>query len=463
MKAAHGTTSGRYRSASPPPPGHHEVPLAPIPTRSRAARPHSLQPRGPPGSARPAWPRARELLCGAPGAAARDRLLASGEPGAPFTLTPLRYISPEMEGCIGNIVMILDLADPARPQEVGRWWMPGQWVAGGETPSWSGRQHRCHHPIRLGDRLYVSYWHGGFVILDIEDMARPRFVSGLDWSRRSSRDDTALPVPFDCAAGGSCWPTRRTWPATPGADGVHGLWISPTSAGRALRGFQWPGRRRAAAGFTAVISLCSIRARSPVACSPTGLRVGTSPTRMTARGGHSGRRSRRGRARSSNDVCVDDRGSLLIDRGRGLHISRASTVNPLTPRAREGRGNPEGPKRGSRPDREPLRLAASRRLDREGFSTVSSGRARRGNSRSLRAAAPAPTDKACVQIAPPHKESRPEPLGRGRLEWVSGESGRAHYCRGALTVSALRYRTPWSRDRASMKTRRWRRSSTKAS
>jgi hypothetical protein len=46
------------------------------------------------------------------------------------------YISPEIEGYRGNIVMILDLAEPARPVEVGRWWMPGQWIAGGETPSW---------------------------------------------------------------------------------------------------------------------------------------------------------------------------------------------------------------------------------------------------------------------------------------------------------------------------------------
>src|SRR6266545_561304 len=38
------------------------------------------------------------------------------------------YISPTMEGYIGNIVMILDLKNPSRPEEVGRWWMPGQWV-----------------------------------------------------------------------------------------------------------------------------------------------------------------------------------------------------------------------------------------------------------------------------------------------------------------------------------------------
>jgi hypothetical protein len=86
------------------------------------------------------------------------------------------YISPQMEGYVGNIVMILDLADPAKPQEVGRWWLPGQWVAGGETPTWKDDAHRCHHPIREGDRLYVSYWHGGFVILDIADMSKPKLI-----------------------------------------------------------------------------------------------------------------------------------------------------------------------------------------------------------------------------------------------------------------------------------------------
>ena len=92
------------------------------------------------------------------------------------------YFSPVMEGYVGNIVMILDLKDPARPEEVGRWWMEGQWIGGGEKPAWAGTDHRCHHPIRRGDRLYVSYWHGGFVILDISDMSKPRMVSHLDWS-----------------------------------------------------------------------------------------------------------------------------------------------------------------------------------------------------------------------------------------------------------------------------------------
>ena len=107
------------------------------------------------------------------------------------------YISPTMDGYLGNIVMILDLKDPARPQEVGRWWMPGQWVAGGEQPTWQGDAHKCHHPLRFGNRLYTSYWQGGLVILDIEDMSEPKFVSGLDWSPPFPwPTHTALRIPF---------------------------------------------------------------------------------------------------------------------------------------------------------------------------------------------------------------------------------------------------------------------------
>jgi hypothetical protein len=107
------------------------------------------------------------------------------------------YISPTWDGYIGNIVMILDLKDPARPEEVGRWWMPGQWTAGGEQPAWKGAAHKCHHPLRYGNRLYTSYWHGGFVILDIDDMTKPRLVSHVDWSPPFPwPTHTCLRIPF---------------------------------------------------------------------------------------------------------------------------------------------------------------------------------------------------------------------------------------------------------------------------
>ncbi|MEA2990686.1 MAG: hypothetical protein QOG83_3397 [Alphaproteobacteria bacterium] len=110
----------------------------------------------------------------------------------------LLFTSATLDGYHGTIMMIFDLKDPAKPQEVGRWWMPGQWTAGGETPTWKGFAHRCHHPLRHGDRLYVSYWQGGFVILDIADMSKPKFVAGLDWSPPfPSPTHSAVPVPFE--------------------------------------------------------------------------------------------------------------------------------------------------------------------------------------------------------------------------------------------------------------------------
>ncbi len=93
------------------------------------------------------------------------------------------YISPTVEGYIGNIVMILDLVDPGRPIEVGRWWIPGQWKAGGENYPWDGWvPPRCHHPLRRGNRLYVSYWHHGFFILDIQNMSEPKLISSMNTS-----------------------------------------------------------------------------------------------------------------------------------------------------------------------------------------------------------------------------------------------------------------------------------------
>ena len=91
------------------------------------------------------------------------------------------HISPTAEGFVGNIMMILDLAKPNAPEEVGRWWIPGQHVAGGEEYPWNDYvKPRCHHPLRHGDRLYVSYWHHGFYILDISDMRKPTPVSGIN-------------------------------------------------------------------------------------------------------------------------------------------------------------------------------------------------------------------------------------------------------------------------------------------
>ena len=69
------------------------------------------------------------------------------------------YISTEMKGFLGNILVIYDVANPAKPFEVSRWWMPGQHIAGGEKPQWSGRRNRLHHALRFGDELWAGLWH----------------------------------------------------------------------------------------------------------------------------------------------------------------------------------------------------------------------------------------------------------------------------------------------------------------
>lgn len=107
------------------------------------------------------------------------------------------YLSPTAEGFVGNIVKIVDLKDPARPEEVGSWWIPGQNVAAGEEYLWDDYvKPRCHHPLRMGDRLYVSYWHHGMFILDISDISRPKLISGVNSGPAHPHPThTALPIP----------------------------------------------------------------------------------------------------------------------------------------------------------------------------------------------------------------------------------------------------------------------------
>ncbi len=91
------------------------------------------------------------------------------------------YISTEMAGFIGNILVVYDIRDPARPQEVSRWWMPGQHLDGGETPGWSGKRHRLHHALRFGDEMWASCWHGGFHVVSIAEITRPRTLGGYNY------------------------------------------------------------------------------------------------------------------------------------------------------------------------------------------------------------------------------------------------------------------------------------------
>jgi hypothetical protein len=108
------------------------------------------------------------------------------------------YGSPNPEGYIGNIMEILDLHHPAKPEVVSHWWVPGQWEAGGESPLPDARRVRCHHPMRLGNRLYCTWWHHGWYIFDISDLSQPKPIVHMDWSPPyPCPSHTTLPIPWD--------------------------------------------------------------------------------------------------------------------------------------------------------------------------------------------------------------------------------------------------------------------------
>ena len=110
------------------------------------------------------------------------------------------YLSTEMEGYVGNILVIYDLQRPERPEEVARWWMPGQHLAGGEKPTWSGYRNRLHHALRAGSELWAAVWHAGLRVIDVSDIRKPRTVGTYDYHPPFPEPThTVLRVPFPVA------------------------------------------------------------------------------------------------------------------------------------------------------------------------------------------------------------------------------------------------------------------------
>jgi hypothetical protein len=91
------------------------------------------------------------------------------------------YISTEMEGFHGNILVIYDIADPSRPTEISRWWMPGQHIAKGEKPHWQGLSHRLHHALRFGEELWAAVWFAGVRVLDARDLRNLRLKGEFNY------------------------------------------------------------------------------------------------------------------------------------------------------------------------------------------------------------------------------------------------------------------------------------------
>lgn len=85
--------------------------------------------------------------------------------------------------------VIVDLSRPDRPEEAGRWWLPGTQARDGCPPpvrhqrfDAGFRSHNVNVYPQRPDRAYVGYLDAGVVILDIADVSAPRLVARLDHS-----------------------------------------------------------------------------------------------------------------------------------------------------------------------------------------------------------------------------------------------------------------------------------------
>ncbi|MGH6672327.1 MAG: LVIVD repeat-containing protein [Xanthobacteraceae bacterium] len=91
------------------------------------------------------------------------------------------YASALLDGFSDYIFITIDMRDPTRPHEAGRWWIPGMNAAAGESPHWPAtRRYGLHHAIVHGDTAYAAWRDAGMVVLDVADRTRPKLIVHRD-------------------------------------------------------------------------------------------------------------------------------------------------------------------------------------------------------------------------------------------------------------------------------------------
>ncbi len=241
------------------------------------------------------------------------------------------YISTEMGGYVGNILVIYDLSDPSNPTEVSRWHMPGQHVANGETPTGVGYSHRLHHAMRCGDELWAAVWHAGFRVLDASNITNPT-VKGSYRFPKAIPEPTHTVMPLQQTINGKRYAVviDEEHDHKPGR--LHGfIWImdvtdlnnmEPVAAWDLSERFcPWVGEEGVRFGghqFREKLDSTLIYAT----WFAGGLRVlDVADPHLPVEVAHFMEPGPTGAAPQSNDVDVDDNGLIyVLDRNRGLDI-----------------------------------------------------------------------------------------------------------------------------------------------
>jgi hypothetical protein len=91
------------------------------------------------------------------------------------------YASALLDGFTDYIFITIDMSDPTKPCEAGRWWIPGMNAAAGETISWTPTaRFGLHHAIINGNTAYAAWRDAGMVVIDVADRAKPKLISHRD-------------------------------------------------------------------------------------------------------------------------------------------------------------------------------------------------------------------------------------------------------------------------------------------
>lgn len=93
------------------------------------------------------------------------------------------YASALLDGFSDYIFVVIDMADPTKPEMIGRWWLPGMNTAAGEvSTARSGKRYALHHALVSGDTAYACWRDGGLTLLDIADPTAPKLIAHRNWS-----------------------------------------------------------------------------------------------------------------------------------------------------------------------------------------------------------------------------------------------------------------------------------------
>lgn len=91
------------------------------------------------------------------------------------------YASALLDGFTDYTLVIIDMADPPKPQIVGHWWLPGM-KAGEETQALPRGRVGLHHAVIEGDVAYGCWRDGGVTLIDVSDKGAPQLIAHRNWS-----------------------------------------------------------------------------------------------------------------------------------------------------------------------------------------------------------------------------------------------------------------------------------------